>query len=410
MRKFFRRWVPSIISGASDNDPAAIGTYAISGAQFGFGQLWLVFFATPMLIAVQAMCARLGDVTRKGIMTIVKEHYTPVVAIIFSTILVTSNIATIGADLAGMADAMGLVTNTAFIWWVIPISLFMWYIVVFQNYRILEKYLFFLTFIFLAYIVSAVLAKPNWLDVWRHLVLPSFLPSPAYFEIAVALLGSTITPYVFFWQAKQGIEEHKSSRELTSEAKKEDATVAPGFIYANIISLFIMISTAAVLHGKDGSVIVSAAQAARAFEPLAGPLAKYLFAIGIIGAGLLAVPVIAASTAYVVAETFGWKESLSDKVNKAKGFYTVLTASILVGIGIAISGIDPMQALLYSQVLTGILTPFLIALILFMCNDKKIMGSYVNRWFDNLFGWTTVVVMILASVGLFWQLVSRIPS
>ncbi len=404
-KKRLRQWIPGIISGAADNDPAAISTYAISGAQFGYQQLWLVIAATPMLIAVQAMCARLGDLHRKGIITIVRGHYAPIVAIAASSLLIIANTATIGADLAGMADALGLVTNTPFLWWVIPVSIFIWYIIVFKNYHVIEKYLFFLVFIFLAYVASAFLAKPNWVEVLRSIIVPSFPLSPAYFVASVALLGGTITPYVFFWQAREGTEEHRSPKELTREAKKEDRDVAPGFIYSNVISLFIMISTAAVFHASNGGAIISAGQAARALEPLAGPLAKYLFAVGIIGAGLLAVPVIAASTAYVVAESFGWKESLSDKVNKAKGFYTVLTASILVGVGIAVSGINPMQALLYSQVLVGILTPFLIILLLFMCNDRKIMGTYVNRWFDNVFGWITVVVMILASAGLFWQLV-----
>lgn len=357
-----------------------------------------------MLIAVQAMCARLGDVKRQGLMAIIKQHYAPAIAVVASGILILTNTATLGADLAGMADALGLATNTSYVWWVIPVSAVLWYLILFKDYRVIEKYLFFLTFVFLAYVVSGFLARPDWLAVVKSILWPTFSLSPGYFVAALGLLGTTVTPFLFFWQARQGAEERKSRPELMAEAKREDRDVAPGLIYGNFISLFIMVSTAAVLNQRGQTSILTAGQAARALEPLAGPLAKYLFAIGIIGAGLLAVPVLAASTAYVVAETFGWRESLSDKLNRARGFYTVLTASILVGVGIAVSGINPLRALLYSQVLNGVLGPFLIVLILLMCNNPKIMGTYVNRWFDNLFGTIAVIVMSLGSAGLLWQL------
>lgn len=406
-RKVLKRWVPGIISGGADNDPSGIATYSISGAQFGYQQLWLLVFSTPMLIAIQAMCARLGDVKRKGLMAIIRDHYASIFAISASIVLIITNIATLGADLAGMADALGLATHSSFLWWVIPVSVVMWYVILFQNHNVIEKYLFSLSFAFLAYIVSGFLAKPDWFRIVKEIFVPSITPSVPFFLAGLGLLGTTITPFLFFWQARQGAEEHKGKQELLHEAKKEDEEVAPGFMYSNLISLFIIISTASVFRARGSYAIVTAADAARALEPLAGSFATYVFSFGIICSGLLAVPVLAASTAYVVAETFGWRESLSDRVNKAKGFYTVLTASILVGVGIAMSGVSPMQALLYSQVLSGILAPILIILILFMCNDKKIMGTYVNRWFDNAFGWIAVVVMVLGSAGLFWQLMHR---
>ena len=406
-RRLLKRWLPGIISGGADNDPAGIATYSVSGAQFGYQQLWLLLLSTPMLIAVQAMCARLGDVKQKGLMSIIKEHYAPIVAISASAILIITNTATLGADLAAMADSIGLVTKTSFLWWVIPVSVVMWYIIVFQNYRVIEKYFFFLSFVFLAYIISGVLAKPDWGSILWAIIRPNIIFTRAYFLTALGLLGTTITPFLFFWQAKQEVEERKSKQELIVEAKREDMKVTPGFVYSNIISFFIIISTAAVLHDHGIVAIGTAGDAARALEPLVGSFSTYLFAIGIIGSGLMAIPILAASTAYVVAESFGWRDSLSDKVNQAKGFYTVLTASLLVGVGIAISGINPIQALLYSQVLNGILGPLLVVLILFICNDKKIMGNYVNRWFDNLFGWLSVVVMTLGSAGLFWQLIIK---
>lgn len=397
------RWVPGIISGGADNDPAGIATYSISGASFGFQQLWLLILTTPMLIAIQAMCARLGDVKQKGLMSIMREHYAPSVTYVASAILIITNIGTLGADITAVSDAIGLVTKTPLLLWVIPVTAFIWYIVVFKNYHIIEKFLFALTFIFIAYVISGFLVRPSWGTILHAIIFPSFPFSRDYFIAALGLIGTTITPFLFFWQSKQEMEEHKTPLEMKRLARQEDRAVTPGFIYSNLISLFIMIS-ASVLYTK-GISIATAADAARALEPIAGSYAMYVFAMGIIGSGLLAVPILVASTAYVVAETFGWKDSLSNRVRDAAGFYTVLTLSLFAGIGVALSGISPIQALLYSQVLNGLLAPFLIVLILFMCNDKKIMGTLVNGWFDNVFGGITVLVMLLASLGLFWQMV-----
>lgn len=402
--KRIRRWIPSIIAGGADNDPAGIATYSFSGAMFGYHQLWLLILSTPMLIAVQAMCARLGDVKREGLMTIIKAHYAPVVAYASAGILIIANTATLGADLAGVSEAVGLITKTSYIWWVIPTSIVIWYLVVFNNFRKIERYLFILSFVFLSYVVAGFLARPLWSEVLGAIVRPRIEFSLGYLLAGVGLLGTTITPFLFFWQAKQGMEEKNSLRELAVEAKHEDGLVAPGFICSNTISLFIMIASARALYGKVGVANITAVDVARALEPLAGSWATTLFSIGIIGAGLLAVPVLATSTAYAVAEVFGWHDSLSDKPNKAKGFYTVITGAMVVGVGIAVSGVAPMKALLYSQVLSGMLGPILVALILFMCNDKKIMGSMVNHWFDNVFGLITVAVLTVGSAGIFWQL------
>lgn len=406
-RRVFHRIAPGIIAGGADNDPAGIATYSISGAQFGFSQLWLLILSTPMLIAVQAMCARLGDVKGRGLMTIIRGHYAPVVAYLSAGILIVTNTTTLGADLAGVAESVGLVTKTPYLWWVVPVAVVLWATVVFKGFRVIERYLLILSLVFLAYVVSGFLARPDWGEVLGAVVRPRIEFSLGYLLSGMGLLGTTITPFLFFWQSKQGIEEKNSHHERVFEARQEDRIIAPGFIFSNIISLFIMIASAQALHGKGSVAVLTAADAARALEPLAGPWARTLFSVGIIGAGLLAVPVLAASTAYAVAETFGWRDSLSDTPDKAKGFYMVLTAALVAGIGIAVSGVAPMKALLYSQVLNGILGPILVALILIMCNDTKIMGKFVNRWFDNLFGWLAVLVLSAGSVGIFWQLVTR---
>lgn len=392
-----------MVAGGADNDPAGIATYSISGAQFGYHQLWLLILSTPMLIAVQAMCARLGDVKKKGLMLIIREHYPPAVAYVVAGTLIIANTTTLGADLAGVSEVIGMLTNTSYVWWVVPIAALIWAIVVFKSFRLIERYLLLLTFAYLAYIISGFLSRPVWADVWKAIISPHIEFSMGYFLAGVGLLGTTITPFLFFWQSKQGAEEHNTTKEMRDIAKQEDRLLAPGFLYSNIISFFIIIASAQALSGKNGIAFLTAADAARALEPLAGSGATLLFSIGIIGAGLLAVPVLVVSTAYAVAEVFGWRESLSDRPNKAKGFYMVITAAMVVGVGIAVSGVAPMKALLYSQVLGGMLGPILVLLILFICNDKKIMGIMVNRWFDNLFGWITVIVLTLGSAGIIWQ-------
>ncbi len=407
IRKFIRTHVHGIISGGADNDPAGISTYAISGARFGYQQLWLLVLSTPMLIAVQAMCARLGDVKRKGLMVIFREHYHPVIAISAMIILLITNIATLSADLLGVADSFELISGISRYIWIIPIAFGIWYVEVFKSFKVIEKYLFLLTFVFLGYIITAFLSKPDWVSVLRFTILPDISVSPGYFVAALGLLGTTITPFLFFWQSRQDLEEHLPAKELENDIRHEDTVLAPGFIWSNIISFFIIVSTSAVLHANGRFDIKSAAEAARVLEPFAGSYAKILFALGIIGSGILAIPVLAASTAYAVAETFHWHESLSDKPSKAKGFYAVVSLSIVAGLLIILSGVDPIQSLFYSQVLNGILAPVLIILILLLASDRKIMGKFVNRGFDTIFGWLTVFVMIFGTCGLVWQILVK---
>lgn len=399
--KFFKKTVPGLITGGADNDPAGISTYSVAGATTGYSLLWLMVLATPMLIAVQAMCARLGDVKRKGLATILKEHFPAPLAYLAVLILVVCNIFTIGADLSGMAAATSLIIKVNYLFWIIPFALMIWYFVVFENYKIIRNYLLFLVFVFSSYIVSGILARPDWVEIFKKIIFPPIEFVPVYFLAAVGILGTTITPYLFFWQTKEEVEENPTVEAGLKKAPKEEEFLAPGFIFSNIISIFIMISTGAVLFGKKE--ILTAADAALALRPFTGDLASLTFAIGIIGAGLLAVPVLAASTAYAVSELFYWRESLSAKLSKARGFYFVITFAILVGILIALSPVNPIKALFYSQVLAGILAPIILILILILTNDSKIMGKYTNGWFDNLFGGGAIIVMILSSLILFWQ-------
>ncbi len=405
VKNFLKKVAPGLITGGADNDPAGISTYSIAGAQFGYSLNWLMILATPMLIAVQAMCARLGDVQRKGLAKIIKENYHPVIALISTFILIICNVVTIGADLAGISAAMGLITHTSYLLWILPFSFLILYIVIFKNFKTIEKFLLLLVLPFLSYIFAGILAKPDWGIVFKETFMPSIKWIPAYFAAAIGAMGTTITPYLFFWQTKGEVEAKVSEQQHLKEAKNEDLLLAPGFIFSQIITLFIMIATGTVLFSNGIKDINSAAEAAKALEPFAGPYAQLLFAVGIIGAGLLAIPVLASSTAYVFAETMGWRDSLSDKVSQAKGFYAVLTLSVLIGVVIAFININPIKALFYSQILAGMLGPFLLILILLLCNKKEVMGKYVNGWFDNLFGWLAVIIMLLSTAVFLWQVI-----
>ena len=404
IKNLFKRAVPSIITGAADNDPSGISTYSIIGAQFGYRLNWLMILATPMLIAVEAMCARLSDVTRKGLTALIKIHFPPWVVFFAISSLSIANIATIGADLSAMSEVMGLIFGTESFIYIILVVVAIWFIVFFGNFRLIQKYLLWLLFFLFSYIFAAFLSKPDWGQVLRETFFPTFRFDFGFFAAATALLGTTISPYLFFWESSEEVESRQPRYRLLKKASREDAIVAPGFIASNIISMFIMIATGTVLFSNGVVDIKDAAQAAQALEPFAGPFAKYIFAIGILGAGFLAVPVLATTTAYAIAEAFGWRDSLSDKLSKAKGFYTVILFSIIIGMSISFIGIDPIKALFYSQVLVGILTPFLLLLILLLANNKRLLGEHTNGWFDNFFGTLAVVTMTVTSIGFFWQL------
>jgi NRAMP (natural resistance-associated macrophage protein)-like metal ion transporter len=407
MKKFlhlFKRFIPGIISGGADNDPAGITTYAVSGAQFGYQQLWLMVLATPMLIAVQAMCVRLGAIKKQGLTTIIASHYSPFFVVACACILIVANVLTIGADMIGIAVGFELITSLPYYYFILPTALVILGIMVFGKFPAIRGILLMLNVVFFGYIVSAVLSRPDWTEVLHNITFPSLRFSLNYLLAAVGLLGTTITPYLFYWQVQEEVEEHDSKKESAYKAKYGDMIMAPGFIFSNIISMCIMIATASVLYNHGVRDIQSAADAARALEPFMGPAAKYLFALGIVGAGFLAIPVLASTASASVAEVFHWRDSLSLKLDKAKQFYAGIAIILLVGVGVSLIQINPIHALFYSQIVNGMLGPLLIILLLVMCNDKKIMGTHVNSWFDNVFGGLAVLVMVAGTIGIFWQL------
>ena len=392
---------PGIITGGADNDPAGITTYSVVGAQTGFGQTWLLLLSTPLLIVIQQMAARIGSVTKTDFATSIRTHYGARLAILAVTLAVIANVLTLGADLEMMAAVAGLITGASFLMFIVPFAAFMAWVTIFGNYKVFSRYLLWLAGIFATYIVAAVLARPNWGQVLLHTAVPNIQTNPAYFVGVVGLLGTTITPYLFFWQTSGEIEEKRGVQSLV----RTRLDIIAGMIWSNVTAFFIVVVTGTVLFAHHKTV-QTAADAARALQPFAGPYAKYLFAVGIVGAGLLAIPVLAASTAYSVAGLFGWRRSLTRHVDNAPQFYIVLGMALLISVQLAVMGVDPIKALFYSQVLDGLIAPLLIVLLLLLTSSRKVMGDFVNGLTTNVIGWIAVGVLVAADLAMVYSIVT----
>jgi Mn2+/Fe2+ NRAMP family transporter len=311
-----------------------------------------------------------------------------------------------GADLLAMGAAFELLTGVKFVYWVVPLAAVMAFVTIFTDYKVLSKYLLWLVAVFSTYIIAAFLARPNWGEVLRSTVVPQLSFSPDYLLGAVGLLGTTITPYLFFWQASGEVEVRRGVQGIS----RRNADVFAGMVWSNVTAFFVIVATGAVLYSHH-STIKTAADAARALEPFAGPYATVLFAVGIIGAGLLAIPVLAASAAFGVAGLAGWRRGLGRHARNAPQFYVVIGVAFLIAMELAISAVNPIKALFYSQVLDGVIAPVLVILMLLLTSNRKLMGDFVNGLPTKVIGWTAAAVMILADVGLVYQVATKgLPS
>jgi Mn2+/Fe2+ NRAMP family transporter len=395
--KPLQKLVHGFIIGNADNDPAGISTYTIVGARTGLSLVLFHLLSAPLLINTQAICARIGDVTKKGLATIIRLYYGKNIALILMLLVIIPNLVTLGADFVGMASGLNLIfPNINIIVFLPLIAGLLWYIVVFKSYRELARILTGLGIIFLSYIAAAFLTRPDWSAVGRQIFLPQLEFTPSFWLIAVAMLGTTITPFLFYWQVTEEIEDHPSVKNVKSEVGE----VAWGLIFAVIISTFIIITSALTLF-PQGITVSSAAEAAQALRPFAGELSYLLFAIGLVGSGMLAIPVLTSTSAYTVAETFNWRSGLNKTINQAKGFYTVLTLSFFVGLSMTLLKISPIKILFYSQVLNGLITPFVLAVILNLASKDVLMKKYTIGKTQKTLGWLTVIVMIAAAVAAF---------
>ncbi|MHB8612892.1 MAG: NRAMP family divalent metal transporter [Candidatus Dormibacteraceae bacterium] len=401
-RDILRTVGPGVISGGADNDPAAIATYSIVGASIGFAQNWLLLVSTPMLIVVQQMSAKVANVTKSDLASLLRTTFGARVATPAVVLMVVANVFTMGADLLAMGAAVQLLTGVKFIYWIVPMAAVMAAVTIFLDYKVISKYMLWLVAVFAAYIVAAVLARPDWGDVVRSTFMPRISLSPDYLLGAVALLGTTLTPALFFWQASGEVEEKRGVQMLS----RTNVDIAAGMVWSNVTAFFIIVATGAVLFSHHLQ-IRSAADAARALQPFAGPYATVLFSVGIIGAGLLAIPILASSAAFGVAGLAGWRKGLGRNPRNAPQFYVVIGVAFLVAMEMAISAIDPIRALFYSQVISGIIAPVLIVLLLLLTSSRKLMGDFVNGLPTKVFGWAAAAVMLLADLAVAYQVATQ---
>ncbi len=394
---------PGFLSGMSGNDSTAVTAYAIDGATVGYGHLWLMLLSTPMYQAVQYACAKIGRITHKGLTEILREHYARWVALFISIVLIVANIALLAGDLVAIGSGLELITGLSWIWFVVPVAaVLLWYLTVFRNFESLKKIFIVLSLAFVAYIFTAILSRANWQAVLLRTFIPQVHVDIASLAAAVALLGATITPYSMIWQA-EGEKEQKRPGRLKHQLRLTAFDVASGVIGGNLVSYFIIVTTAATLFTHHLS-INTAADAARSLEPLAGPFAKYLFAIGLIGAGVIAIPILLASTSYAVAGSFGWPSGLSKKPWQNEGFYLILTAALLVSLVVALLHFNPIQLIFWANILVGILASILVIFIFLVGNNRKIMRNQRLGLLTNLFLGITALVLIAAAALFFYGL------
>jgi NRAMP (natural resistance-associated macrophage protein)-like metal ion transporter len=405
---------PGLTTGASDDDPSGIATYSQSGAQYGFGLLWLAAFTFPLMAVIQEMCARIGLVTGRGLAGNIRVHFGRKVLYISTLFLFAANTFNIGADIGAMANAVQLLRpHFNFTLLAVGFTLLILLLQVFTPYVRYARYLKWLALVLFAYILSAILAHPDWQTVLKHSIVPHITFSKDQLLLICAVLGTTITPYLFFWQTSQEIEEEIAVGQTTIKArsgsekepmKKMRIDVWSGMFLSNIVMFFIIAACASVLFKHGITNITTAAQAAQALRPFAGNATFWLFATGIIGMGLLAIPVMAGASAYAISESIGKKQGLNNKLKQASAFYGVIIISMALGLTLNFLGLNPIKALIYSAVLNGIVAPIILVLILLIARNKHIMGDWKNGKIAGTLGWFLTAMMGVAGLAAIYSL------
>ena len=394
---------PGVVTGASDDDPSGIATYSLTGAETGYRLLWTSVLTLPLNAAVQNMCARIGLVTGSGLASVLRRHYSRRLLLMLVALLFVANTVNIGADIAAVAAGIGLLTGAPERAVVVPVGIAIAVTEIVVSYRVFANYLKILTLALFAYIVDAFFAGPDWGKALRHTFVPELSLNPTFITTIVAILGTTISPYLFFWQTSEEVEE-MHDRHIAEgsepELRRAQIDVDAGMVLANIVFYFIVLTTAATLFPAGVRHINTAREAAEALRPLAGSQAEIIFAIGFIGTGLLSIPVLAGSAAYAVAEVFDWREGLEEKPLQAPQFYAVIALATAIGLGIALSGVGAIRALFIAAVVNGVISPVLIAAILVVSNDKRVLGRHRNGIVSNVLGIATIAVMALAAIAM----------
>ena len=399
---------PGLITGAADDDPSGISTYSVAGAAYGYSTLWIALLTFPLMASIQLMCARLGMVTGRGLAAAVRMHYPRWVLWGSCSILVVANIINIGADLGGMAEATQLITGIRALIWIPVYAVLIIGLLIWSSYKLITRIFKWMTLVLFAYVFASFYAHVD----WRHALAVTFVPhlewSRGFLAVLVAILGTTISPYLFFWQAAEEVEEgrtkgrgladRKSATPADLRSARADTMV--GMFFSNLIMYFIILTTAATLHAHGQTDITSARQAAEALRPLAGNGAYLLFTLGLIGTGMLGVPVLVGSCAYAVAEGAVWRGSMADKPRIAPKFYTVMAVAMALGLVLNYLGFNAVKMLFWSAVINGLLAPPLILLVILLTSNPKVMGKRVNPTLLKYLGWATFCVMTAAAVGM----------
>ena len=410
VRRFFGALGPGLITGAADDDPSGIATYSVTGAQLGTSLLWTAFISWPFMAMVQMMCARIGMVTGHGLAGALRKKFPRWTLVVAAFALLAANTINIGADLLGMSDAAEMLTGLNSHWFVVLFGVAIAWATVRMRYTHIAGTLKWLALFLFAYVITAVHIGPDWGAVARDAFIPSLPRSSLGWAALVAILGTTISPYLFFWQASQEVEEEKAmGRRMlirrTGATSKELATrrldVGVGTFFSNLVMFFIILTTALVLHRHGITNIETSRQAAEALKPLAGRFAALLYTVGLIGTGLLAIPTLSGSAAYAFAETFGWRQGLDQKLRNARYFYAVVIASTALGILMDFVNINAVKALFWTAVINGLLAPFLLMAILIAASDRKLMNGQPSSWLSRVLVGLITLAMFGAAMGMF---------
>jgi len=410
LRQFFSDLSPGLITGAADDDPSGISTYSVAGAAYGYATLWTALLTFPLMAAIQLMCARLGMVTGCGLASVIRTRYSRWVLWLACALVVVANLFNIGADLGGMAEGMQMVTGIHAYFWTIFLAALIMALLLWTSYRTMARVFKWLTLVLFAYVITAFLVHPNWATVLRATFIPHIEWSKGYLAVLVGILGTTISPYLFFWQAAQEVEEDRDHGKTTVAQRRGSTNkelgvarkdVITGMLLSNLVMYFLILTTAATLNVHGMKDIETAKQAAEALRPLAGNGAYWLFTLGLIGTGMLAVPVLAGSCAYAIAEGANWRAaSLNLKPGLASKFYAVIAVAIVIGLALDFAGLNAVKMLFWSAILNGLLAPPLVIIVVLLTSDRKVMGNRTNTRSMQVLGWTCAIIMSAAALGL----------
>ena len=406
LSRFWKILGPGLVTGASDDDPSGIATYSQAGAAYGLSTLWTALITFPLMASIQEMCARIGLVTSQGLAGTLRANYSKPVLYLMLLFSFPAIVMNIGADIAGMGAVGNLLLPSVHAsYFSLFFTIVLLVLIVYLPYQKIAAVLKYLCIVLLVYLIIPFLYKQDLLAIVKSTFIPTIKFDKDFISILVAILGTTISPYLFFWQATMEVEQHKKKHLIVNKKIIHDMKqdVDFGMLFSNVVMFFLILTTGTVLFKGGIHQIDTVEQAAQALKPLAGNSAYLLFAVGVIGTGLLAIPVLSGSLSYIVTETFGWKNGLDKKFHEAKIFYVIIAISLILGLSMNYIGISPIKALIYSAILYGMTAPVLIAIILHISNNQKIMGKFTNGKTSNILGIAAFILMTVAAVSLIYM-------